>query len=94
MEQQRFRRSSVSSVHSQSNASIANVQCSEEHTHAIIQREKDNKVILVPLHCFINFGKTVKVNETATYKSSADSRKSDRGKVLLFGQFCSSSKFL
>jgi len=79
------RRNSTSSVHSQSNSSIANIQCSEEHTHAIVRREKDNKVVLVPLDYFINFGKTVKVNETATYKTSTDSRKSDRGKVLLFG---------
>ncbi|CAF4749992.1 unnamed protein product [Rotaria sp. Silwood2] len=85
MEEKRCRRNSVSSVHSQSNYSIANVQCSEDHTHAIVQREKDNKVILVPLDCFINFGKTVKVSETATYKSTMGSRKSERGKVLLFG---------
>ncbi len=85
MERQRSRRNSISSVHSQSNSAIANFQCSEEHTHAIVQREKDNKVILVPLEYFINFGKTVKVNQTATFKSNVDSRKSDRGKVLLFG---------
>ncbi|CAF4041448.1 unnamed protein product [Rotaria sp. Silwood2] len=85
MEGKRSRQNSVSSVHSQSNSLIAVVQCPEEHTHAIVQREKDNKVILVPLDCFINFGKTVKVNETATYRSTTDSRKSERGKVLLFG---------
>ncbi|CAF1490793.1 unnamed protein product, partial [Rotaria sp. Silwood1] len=85
MEEKRCRRNSVSSVHSQSNYSIANVQCSGDHTHAIVQREKVNKVILVPLDCFINFGKIVKANETATYKLTTDSRKSERGKVLLFG---------
>ncbi|UJR18427.1 hypothetical protein I4U23_005332 [Adineta vaga] len=83
MERQHSRRNSTSSVHSQSNS--ANIQCSEQHTHAVVRREKDDKVILVPLNNFINFGKTVKVNEIATYKGSADSRKSDRGKVLIFG---------
>jgi hypothetical protein len=86
MEKQQTRRSSVSSVHSQGNSSIASVQCADTHTHAIIQREKDKKIILVPLDNFINFGKVVKVNETATYKSNKDVRKTERGKVLLFGK--------
>ena len=85
MEQQRSRRNSYSSVYSHSNSAIANIQCSEEHTHAIIQRQQDNKFILVPLDSFINFGKTVKVNETATFKVKKDSRKAERGKVLRFG---------
>ncbi|CAF1663911.1 unnamed protein product [Adineta ricciae] len=83
MERQHSRRNSTSSIRSQTNS--ANVDCSEEHTHAIVRREKDKKVVLVPLNNFINFGKTVKVNEIATYKGIIDSRKSDRGKVLLFG---------
>ncbi|CAM2726227.1 unnamed protein product [Rotaria socialis] len=85
MEKQQTRRCSVSSVHSQGNLSIASSQCADTHTHAIIQKEKDKKIILVPLHSFINFGKVVKVHETATYKSDKDSRKTERGKVLLFG---------
>ncbi|CAF2107014.1 unnamed protein product [Rotaria magnacalcarata] len=85
MEKQQTRRCSVSSVHSQGNLSIASAQCADTHTHAIIQKEKDKKIILVPLHSFINFGKVVKVHETATYKSDKDSRKTERGKVLLFG---------
>ncbi|CAF4141395.1 unnamed protein product [Rotaria magnacalcarata] len=85
MEKQQTRRCSVSSVHSQGNLSIASAQCADAHTHAIIQKEKDKKIILVPLHSFINFGKVVKVHETATYKSDKDSRKTERGKVLLFG---------
>lgn len=87
MEPLRARRNSTSSIHSQSNLSIASVQCSSEHTHAIVQRHKDKKVILVPLNCFVNFGKTVKLNESATYKIDEDSRKVDRGKVLIFGWF-------
>ncbi|CAF1516201.1 unnamed protein product, partial [Adineta steineri] len=82
---QQCRRNSTSSVHSQSNYSSVNIQCEEEHTHALIRREKDKKIVLVSLDYFINFGKTIKVNETATYKPNADSRKSERGKVLLFG---------
>ncbi|CAF3400920.1 unnamed protein product [Rotaria socialis] len=85
MEPLRHRRNSASSIHSQSDSSIANVQCSAEHTHAIVQRQKDNKVVLIPLERFVNFGKTVKVNEIATYKEKEDSRKADRGKVLIFG---------
>lgn len=85
MEPLRHRRNSNSSVRSHSNSSIANVQCSIEHIHAIVQRQKDNKIILLPLERFINFGKTIKVNETATYKAKEDSRKVDRGKVLIFG---------
>ncbi|CAF3377617.1 unnamed protein product [Rotaria socialis] len=84
MEPLRHRRNSASSIHSQSDSSIANVQCSAEHTHAIVQRQKDNKVVLIPLERFVNFGKTVKVNEIATYKEKEDSRKADRGKVLIF----------
>ena len=87
MEQLHSRRNSISSVHSQGNSSIANVQCSNLHTHAIVQREKDKKVVMVSLESFINFGKVVKVNDIATYKTSNDSRKADRGKVLLFGEF-------
>jgi hypothetical protein len=85
MERGRSRRNSTASI--QSNSSIANVQCSDMHTHAIVQREKDNKVVLVSLDSFINFGKVVKVNEIATYKANKDSRKADRGKVLVFGEF-------
>ena len=29
----------------------------------------------------------MKANETATYKAKKDSRKADRGKVLVFGKF-------
>lgn len=87
MEKQLIRRGSVSSVHSQGNSSIASAQCAQDHTHAIIQRQKDNKIILVSLDSFINFGKVVKVHETATYKSDKDSRKTERGKVLLFGKY-------
>ncbi|CAF3685563.1 unnamed protein product, partial [Rotaria socialis] len=91
MEPLRHRRNSASSIHSQSDSSIANVQCSAEHTHAIVQRQKDNKVVLIPLERFVNFGKTVKVNEIATYKEKEDSRKADRGKVLIFANAISSS---
>jgi hypothetical protein len=87
MEKQRSRRDSISSIYSQGNLSIASAQCADTHTHAIIQREKDKKVILVPLENFINFGKVVKVRETATFKSDKDSRKTERGKVLLFGKY-------
>lgn len=86
MEQGRSRRNSISSIHSQGKSSNANFQCSESHTHAIVQKEKDNKIILVPLKKFINFGKTIKVNEMATFKLNSDSRKPDRGKILLFGE--------
>ncbi|CAF3848119.1 unnamed protein product [Rotaria sp. Silwood1] len=85
MEKQQIRRNSVSSVHSQGNSSIANAQCADTHTHAIVQREKDKQIMLVPLDSFINFGKVVKAHEIATYKSNKDSRKTERGKVLLFG---------
>lgn len=84
MERVRCRRISTSSIHS--NSSIANAQCSELHTHAIVRREMDNKVVLIPLENFINFGKVVKVNDTATFKIKKDSRKADRGKVLVFGE--------
>ena len=94
METSRPRRNSTSSVHSHTNSFVPNVQCSEEHTHAIVQRNKDNRVILIPLSCFVNFGKMVKVNEIATYKEDEDSRKLARGKVLLFGQYSISTIFL
>ena len=91
MERQNSRRNSTSSIRSQTNS--ANIDCSEEHTHAVVRREKDKKVVLVSLNNFVNFGKTVKVNEIATYKGSADSRKSDRGKVLLFGELLNIEPF-
>jgi hypothetical protein len=84
MERSRCRRLSTSSV--QSNSSIANAQCSDLDTHAIVQRQTDNKVVLIPLENFINFGKVIKVNDTATFKVKNDSRKVDRGKVLVFGE--------
>jgi len=84
MERGRCRRISTSSI--QSNSSIANAQCSDLDTHAIVQRETDNKVVLIPLESFINFGKVIKVNDTATFKMKKDSRKADREKVLVFGE--------
>ena len=75
MEKQQTRRCSVSSVHSQGNSARASAQCADTHTHAVIQRDKDKKTMLVPLGSFINFGKVVKVNETATFKSDKDSPK-------------------
>ena len=84
MERGRCRRISTSSI--QSNSSIANAQCSDLDTHAIVQRETDKKVVLIPLENFINFGKVIKVNDTATFKGNKDSRKVDRGKVLVFGE--------
>ena len=47
MERGRCRRISTSSI--QSNSSIANAQCSDLDTHAIVQRETDKKVVLIPL---------------------------------------------
>jgi hypothetical protein len=84
MERARCRRNSTSSI--KSNSSIVNAQCSDLDTHAIVQRESDNKVVLIPLENFINFGKIVKVNDIATFKIKKDSRKADRGKVLVFGE--------
>ena len=84
MERGRCRRIPPSSI--QSNSSIANAQCSDLDTHAIVQRETDKKVVLIPLENFINFGKVIKVNDTATFKGNKDSRKVDRGKVLVFGE--------
>lgn len=84
MERVRCRRISTSSI--QSNSSIANAQCSDLDSHAIVQRDTDKKVVLVPLENFINFGKVIKVNDTATFKIKKDSRKADRGKVLVFGE--------
>ena len=84
MERVRYRRISTSSV--QSNSSIASAKCPDLDTHAVVQRETDNKVVLIPLESFINFGKVIKVNDTATFKIKKDSRKADRGKVLVFGE--------
>ncbi len=94
MERGRSRRNSIASIHSQGNSSCANVQCSDLHTHAIVQKEKDNKVIMIPLDSFVNFGKTIKVNEIATFKANKDSRKADRGKVLLFGELLIIQSFI
>lgn len=52
MEKSKNRRNSTSSVHSQGTASLASIQCDDTNTHAIVQREKDKKVILVPLENF------------------------------------------
>ena len=86
MEKQQTRRCSVSSVHSQGNSAGASAQWADTQTHAVIQRDKHKKIMLAPLGSFINFGKVVKVNETATFKSDKDSRKTERRKVLLVGK--------
>ncbi len=72
---------------------MANIQCCDMHTHAIVQREKDNKVVLILLDNFINFWKVVKVNDIATFKINKDSRKADRRKVLVFGEFLINKSF-
>lgn len=79
-----LRRSSVCSTQSQGNSSIADARCGANDTHAIVQREKDNQVLVVPLKSFINHGKVIKVGETATFKIHKESR-ADRGKIVLFG---------
>jgi len=79
------RRDSINSTYSQDNLSIASAQCADDDTHAIVQRETDKQILLVPLNTFINFGKVVKVGEMATFKNAMEPRKSERGKVLVFG---------
>ncbi|CAF4042706.1 unnamed protein product [Rotaria sordida] len=55
-------------------------------THMIIQRENDNRMILLPVTHLVNSSVArVKLNNTATFKTDLNNRKQERGRILQFG---------
>ncbi|CAF1310565.1 unnamed protein product [Rotaria magnacalcarata] len=55
-------------------------------THMIIQREIDNKIMLLPVTHLVNISVTrIKINNTATFKVDNNSRKQYRGNIIQLG---------
>ncbi|CAF3502868.1 unnamed protein product [Rotaria socialis] len=55
-------------------------------THMIIQREIDDKMMLLPVTNLVNISVTrIKINNTATFKVDNNSRKQYRGKIIQLG---------
>ncbi|CAF1397371.1 unnamed protein product [Rotaria magnacalcarata] len=55
-------------------------------THVIVQREGDNKMVLLPVTHLVNGSVTgIKINNTATFKEDINSRKQQRGKIIQLG---------
>lgn len=56
-------------------------------THMIIQREHDNKLMLLPITHAVNSSVTsLKLNNTATFKCDLNNRKQERGRIIQLGE--------
>ena len=71
--------------------SVTSSRCGERKvapTHMIIQRESDNRMILLPVTHLVNGSVTrIKLNNTATFKTDLTSRKQERGRVIQLGNY-------
>ena len=57
-------------------------------THMIIQREPDNRIMLLPVTHLVNSSVTgIKINNTATFKEDINDRKQYRGKIIQLGEY-------
>ena len=57
-------------------------------THMIIQRELDNRMMLLPVTHLVNSSATrIKLNNTATFKCDLNNRKQERGKIIQLGEY-------
>jgi hypothetical protein len=61
-------------------------------THMIIQRDNDNKIILLPVTHLVNSSVArIKLNNTATFKSDLNNRKQERGRIIQLGEYLTCS---
>ena len=72
-------------------ASATSSRCGERKlvpTHMIVQRESDNRMILLPVTHLVNGSATrLKLNNTATFKTDLSNRKQERGRIIHFGKY-------
>ena len=55
-------------------------------THIIVQRENDNKIILLPTTHLVNSSVArVRLNDTARFKVILNNRKQEQGRILQLG---------
>lgn len=67
----------------------------EKPTHMIIQREGDQDMVMLPVSHLVNGAATrIKLYDRATYKIDLNSRKQERGTIVVFGKWSSDATSL
>ena len=57
-------------------------------THMIIQREHDNRMVLLPVTHLVNSSTVrIKLSNTTTFRHDLNNRKRERGKIIQLGQY-------